>query len=50
MKKLYLVTGAAGFLGTNVCAQLLKRGDAARAFVLNGDPAVKFVPNEVEIF
>lgn len=50
MKMLYLVTGAAGFLGTNVCAQLLERGDAVRAFVLNGDPAVKFVPKEVEIF
>ena len=50
MKTLYLVTGAAGFLGTNVCAQLLKRGDAVRAFVLKGDPAAKFVPSSVEIF
>ena len=44
MKTIYLVTGAAGFMGTNVCAQLLERGDAVRAFVLKGDPAVKFVP------
>ena len=50
MKTLYLVTGAAGFLGTNVCAQLLERGDAVRAFVLKGDPAVKFIPKEVEVF
>ena len=38
MKTIYLVTGAAGFMGTNVCAQLLERGDAVRAFVLKGDP------------
>ena len=49
MKTIYLVTGAAGFMGTNVCAQLLERGDAVRAFVLKGDPAVKFVPKAVEI-
>ena len=36
MKTIYLVTGAAGFMGTNVCAQLLERGDAVRAFVLKG--------------
>lgn len=50
MKTIYLVTGAAGFMGTNVCAQLLERGNAVRAFVLNGDPAVKFMPKAVEIF
>ena len=50
MKTIYLVTGAAGFMGTNVCAQLLERGDAVRAFVLKGDPAVKFMPKAVEIF
>ena len=47
MKTIYLVTGAAGFMGTNVCAQLLERGDAVRAFVLKGDPAVKFMPKAV---
>lgn len=46
---LYLVTGAAGFLGSNVCRQLLDRGNRVRAFVLPGDKAVKFVPKEVEI-
>ena len=50
MKTIYLVTGAAGFMGTNVCAQLLERGDSVRAFVLKGDPAVKFIPEAVEIF
>lgn len=48
--KLYLLTGAAGFLGSNICAQLLERGDHVRAFVLNGDPAAKYIPDEVERF
>lgn len=46
---IYLVTGAAGFLGSNVCSQLLERGELVRAFVLPEDPAVKYVPKEVEI-
>lgn len=48
-KKLYLVTGAAGFLGSNICAQLLERGDSVRAFVLEGDKYAKFLPEQVEI-
>lgn len=47
--RLYLVTGAAGFLGSNVCAQLLERGERVRGFVLKGDKAAKYVPKEVEI-
>lgn len=46
---MYLVTGAAGFLGGTVCRQLIERGDKVRAFVLKNDPALKFVPEEAEI-
>ena len=46
---LYLVTGAAGFLGGTICRQLIERGDRVRAFVLPGDPAMQFVPKEAEI-
>ena len=46
---LYLITGAAGFLGGTVCRQLIARGDRVRAFVLPNDPALRFVPEEAEI-
>ena len=45
----YLVTGAAGFLGGTICRQLIERGDQVRAFVLPNDPAMKYVPGEAEI-
>lgn len=48
-KTVYLVTGAAGFLGSNVCSQLLERGEKVKAFVLPNDKAAKFVPSQVEI-
>ena len=47
---LYLLTGAAGFLGSNICSQLIERGDKVRAFVLKNDPAVRYIPEGVEIF
>lgn len=46
---MYLVTGAAGFLGGTVCRQLIERGDKVRAFVLPNDKAMKYVPDEAEI-
>lgn len=47
--KMYLVTGAAGFLGGTICRQLVERGEKVRAFVLPNDKAMKFVPKEAEI-
>ena len=49
-KCIYLITGAAGFLGSNICTQLLERGDKVRAFVLDGDKSAKYIPTEVEVF
>lgn len=48
-KKIYLVTGAAGFLGGTICRQLIERGEKVRAFVLKNDKAIAFVPKEAEI-
>nr|MCR4630935.1 NAD-dependent epimerase/dehydratase family protein [Treponema sp.] len=48
-KTIYLVTGAAGFLGGTICRQLIEQGEMVRAFVLPNDPAEKFIPGEAEI-
>lgn len=48
-KSIYLVTGAAGFLGGTVCRQLIARGKTVRAFVLPNDPAMKFVPEGAQV-
>ena len=48
-ERYYLLTGAAGFLGTNICMQLLEKGCKVRALVLPNDKSVKFIPAEVEV-
>ena len=47
--RIYLVTGAAGFLGSNICRLLSARGEPVRALILNGDPAEKYIPKGIEI-
>ena len=49
MNTMYLLTGAAGFLGSHICDVLLERGEQVRALVLPGDKSVKYVPDTVEI-
>ena len=39
--RIYLLTGAAGFLGSNICTQLLSEGKQVRALVLPNDKSVK---------
>lgn len=48
-ERIYLLTGAAGFLGSNICAQLLAEGKKVRALVLPNDKSVKFIPKDVEV-
>ncbi len=48
-ERYYLLTGAAGFLGTNICMQLLEAGCKVRALVLPNDKSVKFIPKDVEV-
>lgn len=46
---LYLVTGATGFLGSNLTRALIARGCRVRALVRKSSKAAKTVPPEVEI-
>ena len=48
-ERIYLLTGAAGFLGSNICAQLLAEGKKVRALVLPNDKSVKYIPEAVEV-
>lgn len=45
----YLLTGAAGFLGSEVARLLLEQGLAVRALVLPGDPLAAKLPPQVDI-
>lgn len=47
MDTLYLITGAAGYLGGEVCRQIVLRGYKGRALVLPGDKAARFIPKEI---
>jgi dihydroflavonol-4-reductase len=48
-KRIYLLTGAAGNLGSSIARQLVSEGKSVRALVLKGDPAAERVPREVKI-
>ena len=47
--KIFLVTGAAGFLGSNICRKLVDDNEKVRVFVLPGDKGTVYLPKEVEI-
>ena len=47
---MYLVTGAAGYLGLTVTKQLIAQGAKVRAFILPNDPARRYLPAEVEVY
>ena len=47
--KIYLVTGATGFLGSNICRSLSAGGEHVRALVMEGDSAEKYLPKGIEI-
>ena len=50
MKKIYLVTGAAGHLGSTVCTKLHERGERIRALVLEGENTAFLECTGAEIF
>lgn len=48
-RKIFLVTGATGNLGSNIVRTLLSRGEPVRALVMDGDPALSRIPKEAAI-
>lgn len=49
-RKIYLLTGAAGNLGSNITRLLISADEWVRALVLEGDPAIAHVAREAEIY
>ena len=49
MEELYIVTGAAGFLGSTIVRQLVEKNKMVRAFVLPNDKSVEYLPTNIEI-
>lgn len=49
MEELYIVTGAAGFLGSTIVRQLVEKNKKVRAFVLPNDKSVEYLPSNIEI-
>ncbi len=50
MERLYLLTGAAGYLGSNVARELVSCGANVRGLVLPGDKAAQKLPEAMERF
>ncbi|KAG4089429.1 putative dihydroflavonol 4-reductase [Neocallimastix lanati (nom. inval.)] len=46
---IYIITGAAGFLGGTVARKLVESGKRVRAFVLPNDKGTKYLPEQIEI-
>lgn len=49
MARVYLVTGAAGFLGSHIVSLLAAAGERVRGLVLPDDPLAKHLPEGVEL-
>ena len=47
--ELYIVTGAAGNLGSAIVRNLVSRNQPVRAFVLRGEEAAKHLPKEAHV-
>ncbi len=47
--ELYIVTGAAGNLGSAIVRELVNRGKPVRAFVLRGEEAAGYLPKAARV-